>query len=117
MPPQDAALSAAPKKDATISAASTVVKMPRADMDKTVTALVPASVRRAAGPVTTAPKSSRSSLQAVGMVPKDALRPVPAPAAQSQQQAAVPVEGGTGVLDVKYQNFLAEMADLGALAS
>ena len=106
--------SQAAKKDATISAAATVVKMPRADMDKTVTALVPTSVRRSTGPVLAKP--GRGSAQPVGMVPREALRSGP-PGPQLSAQQAVPVEGGTGVLDRKYQDFMAEMAGLGALAA
>ena len=113
-PPGTAQSASTAKKEATISGASTVIKMPRADMDKTVTALVPTSVRRAGGPVVAA-KPQRVMQAAVGMVPTEALRPAAAPVQNPQQ--AVPVEGGTGVLDRKYQDFLSEMADLGALAA
>ena len=84
-------------------------------MDKTVTALVPTSVRR--GPAPAAVVKPHRPIQAfVGMVPAQALKPAAGLAAQPAQQA-VPVIGGTGVLDRKYEDFLAEMADLGALAA
>ena len=114
-PPNAAPPPAAHKKDAPISAASTVSKMPRADMDKTVTALVPTSVRRGGAATAVAAKPQRAAPLSVGMVPKEALKPAAGPVQFAQQN--VPVEGGTGVLDRKYQDFLSEMADLGALAA
>lgn len=63
----------------------------------------------------TGAKPLRPAPMSVGMVPKEALKPSAAPVQNPRQ--TVPVEGGTGVLDRKYQDFLAEMADLGALAA
>ena len=100
------------KKDAnpTVMGQSTVIKMPRATDDKTVTAMVPAALRvrrdqnamrlRAVG------RPGVAAAAGFGLLP--ALEK-PAPAAAPKP--AVPAE-----TDKKYQDFLAEMSALGALA-
>lgn len=116
MPPPPNAAYPVSKKDATISGASTVVKIPRADTDKTVTALVPSSVRRGAVPGSMGPaRPARPMASAVGMVPNEALRPAAGSSAIPVQK--VPLPKGAGVFDSKYQDFMTEMADLGALAA
>lgn len=111
MPPPAGAPPGA-KKDAnpTVMGQSTVIKMPRATDDKTVTAMVPASLRvrrdqnamrlRAVG------RPGVAVAAGFGLLP--ALEK-PAPAAAPKP--AVPAE-----TDKKYQDFLAEMSALGALA-
>ena len=100
------------KKDAkpTVMGQSTVVKMPRATDDKTVTAMVPASLR------------VRRDLNA--MRPRTVGRPGVAaaagfgllPALEKPAPAAAPKPAVPAETDKKYQDFLAEMSALGALA-
>lgn len=99
----------------TIQAASTVVKMPRADQDKTVTSMVPASLRvrreaaAAAKPrrplVTAAPSAAPSIGDGFGLAPQPT-----APAASQRRPVAA-----SSAFDKKYEDFMQEMAGLGAL--
>lgn len=88
--------------------------MPRANEDKTVTAMVPASVRvrreQAANTAAARPRShtGASAISGFGLMPTS-LIPHAVPAAP---KPAVPSE-----TDAKYQDFLAEMNALGAMAS
>lgn len=107
----------------TIQAASTVVKIPRADQDKTVTSMVPASLRvrrdaaAAARPkklaLTAAPtleSDQRSSLISANAAPNAA----PAVGGAIPQRRP-PLTANSGAFDRKYEDFMHEMADLGAL--
>ena len=104
------------KKDfkPTVTGQSTVVKMPRANEDKTVTAMVPASVRvrreQAANAAALRPKTGLTGASATsgfGLMPVTAVaQTVSAP------RPAMPSE-----TDTKYQDFLAEMNALGAMAT
>ena len=99
----------------TFTGASTVVKMPRANEDKTVTAMVPASVRvrreQAANAALARPRSGLTGASAIsgfGLMPTN----IPARIPQTAPRPAVPAE-----TDTKYQDFLAEMNALGAMAT
>ena len=110
-------------KDAkpTIQAASTVVKMPRADQDKTVTSMVPASLRVRRESASAAAARPRGEMRSAA--PSAAPRVGPdfglAPSAPAPPLAAPrrPSVGGSRVFDKKYEDFMAEMAGLGALES
>lgn len=115
-PPPSASVAIKTKKDtqSTFTGQSTVVKMPRANEDKTVTAMVPASVRvrreQAANTAAARPRShtGASAMSGFGLMPTSLItRAVPA-----VPKPAVPSE-----TDAKYQDFLAEMNALGAMAS
>ncbi len=88
--------------------------MPRANDDKTVTAMVPASVRvrreQAANAAVPRPRgyTGASAMTGFGLMPTAVV----AHAAASAPRPAVPSE-----TDTKYQDFLAEMNALGAMAS
>jgi len=88
--------------------------MPQASEDKTVTAMVPASVRvkreMAANAAVQRPRShtGASALSGFGLMPTNIVTH----AAPSIPKPAVPSE-----TDNKYQDFLAEMNALGAMAS
>ena len=105
------------KKDtkSTFTGQSTVVKMPRANEDKTVTAMVPTSVQvrreQAANAAASRPKTGLTGASAIsgfGLMPTTViacnLPAVPRPAVPSET-------------DTKYQDFLAEMNALGAMAT
>ena len=86
-----------------------MVRIPRAETDKKVTSMVPASVRRAAAPLAPGLRKQLGAAP-VGMVPSSALRaPAKAPALSR------PGGQGQGVLDQKYKDFMAEMEVLGAV--
>lgn len=99
---------------ATFTGRPTVVKMPRANEDKTVTAMVPASVRvrreQASNAQVVQPRSHvrASAMSGFGLMPTS-LIPHDVPAVP---KPAVPSE-----TDANYQDFLAEMNALGAMAS
>ncbi len=88
--------------------------MPQASEDKTVTAMVPASVRVkrevAANTAVQRPRShtGASALSGFGLMPTNIITQ----AARSIPKPAVPSE-----TDNKYQDFLAEMNALGAMTS
>ncbi|KAK9813176.1 hypothetical protein WJX72_010156 [[Myrmecia] bisecta] len=123
-----------PQKDGRtiISGATTVVRMPKAQNDKSVTSMVPASlrIRREAAPTTTMRPRVLSGLAAAktpvvgpgfGLAPKLApkaaapsMAPAPGPKPAVPAVAAAADGGGTA-MDRKYQDFLSEMAGLGAL--
>ncbi|DBB17731.1 hypothetical protein WJX82_007314 [Trebouxia sp. C0006] len=115
-PPPGIAAASRIKKDtqSTFTGQSTVVKMPQASEDKTVTAMVPASVRvkreMAANAAVQRPRShtGASALSGFGLMPTNIITH----AARSIPKPAVPSE-----TDNKYQDFLAEMNALGAMAS
>ncbi len=115
-PPPGIAAASRIKKDtqSTFTGQSTVVKMPQASEDKTVTAMVPASVRvkreMAANAAVQRPRShtGASALSGFGLMPTNIITQ----AARSIPKPAVPSE-----TDNKYQDFLAEMNALGAMAS
>ncbi|DBA87905.1 hypothetical protein WJX77_002812 [Trebouxia sp. C0004] len=115
-PPPGIAAASRIKKDtqSTFTGQSTVVKMPCASEDKTVTAMVPASVRvkreMAANTAVQRPRSHKgaSALSGFGLMPTNVINH----AAPSIPKPAVPSE-----TDTKYQDFLAEMNALGAMAS
>ena len=115
-PPPGIAAASRIKKDtqSTFTGQSTVVKMPRACEDKTVTAMVPASVRvkreMAANAAVQRPRShtGTSALSGFGLMPTNIITH----AAPAIPKPAVPSE-----TDTKYQDFLAEMNALGAMAS
>lgn len=104
------------KKDtkSTFTGQSTVVKMPRANEDKTVTAMVPASVRvrrEQAANAASRPKAGLAGASATsgfGLMPATVVARTVAVA----PRPAVPSE-----TDTKYQDFLAEMNALGAMAT
>ncbi|CAK0784079.1 hypothetical protein CVIRNUC_007282 [Coccomyxa viridis] len=124
--------SAAPghEKKTTITGQSTVTKLPRAQDDRTVTSMVPASVRVRREE---ASASSRAVLgpgakgrptvgPGFGLAPalftSSAVRPAaPAarPAGAMSAPAAKPAGPATTAVDRKYQAFLAEMSELGAV--
>ncbi|KAL3158332.1 hypothetical protein ABBQ38_010573 [Trebouxia sp. C0009 RCD-2024] len=115
-PPSTSAATKERRKDtqSTFTGQATVVKMPKANEDKTVTSMVPASVRvrreQAANAVVARPRSSvsASAVSGFGLMPTSLIsRAVPA-----VPKPAVPSE-----TDAKYQDFLAEMNALGAMAS
>ncbi|KAK9815955.1 hypothetical protein WJX74_001016 [Apatococcus lobatus] len=98
----------------TISAASTVIKMPRAQDDRTVTAMVPASVRLRRDAAPSAPaRIAPQHLQQPKAVPEVG------PGFGLAPQSAAAAAGGAGyagtAMDKKYEDFLAEMEGLGAL--
>ena len=111
----------------TIQAASTVVKIPRAEQDKTVTSMIPASlrVRRDAAAAARPRKSSlpaapsaapqlgskNNALTAVNAAPNAA------PALLGSMQRRTALGTGAGGFDRKYEDFMHEMADLGALGA
>lgn len=111
----------------TIQAASTVIKIPRADQDKTVTSMIPASLRvrrdaaaaarprKASLPAapSAAPQlgSEKPALTAVNAAPNAA----PALLGISQRRPALGI--GAAGFDRKYEDFMHEMADLGALGA
>lgn len=106
-----------PQRDvkATLSASATVVKRPLAQNDKTVTSMVPASVlvRREAKPKA---KGQSEEAAGFGLAPAAATAKAPAPAAAAPgpaapRPAALPASG----LDANYAEFMATMAELGAL--
>lgn len=108
-------------KDAkpTIQAASTVVKMPRAEQDKAVTSMVPASLRVRRESAAPAAKPRRLVSAAPSAAPQIAFDFGLAPSAAPPLTAVVtrqrkPV--GT-MFDKKYEDFMHEMAGLGALES
>ncbi|DBA83379.1 TPA: hypothetical protein ACH3X2_006526 [Trebouxia sp. C0005] len=115
-PPPGTAAASRIKKDtqSTFTGQSTVVKMPRASEDKTVTAMVPASVRvkreMAANAAVQRPRShtGTSAVSGFGLMPTNIINH----AAPSIPKPAVPSE-----TDTKYQDFLAEMNALGAMAT
>ena len=126
---RESGASAPPKGDGskpTIQAASTVVKMPRADQDKTVTSMVPASlrVRRDSGPALKSRKppnlsAAPSAAPQIGAASDFGLVPSAAPALPSSASALVQrrpaAVGGRGGFDKKYEDFMSEMEGLGAL--
>ena len=98
----------------TFTGQATVVKMPKANEDKTVTSMVPASVRvrreQAPNAAVVRPRSSvsASAVSGFGLMPTSLV----SHAVPSVPKPAVPSE-----TDAKYQDFLAEMNALGAMAS
>ena len=111
----------------TIQAASTVVKIPRAEQDKTVTSMIPASLRvrrdaaAAARPRKASFPASPSAAPQLGSE-KPALAavnaaPNAAPALNSSTHRRPALGAGAGVFDRKYEDFMHEMADLGALGA
>ena len=114
-PPPGIAAASRIKKDtqSTFTGQSTVVKMLQASEDKTVTAMVPASVRvkrEMAANAVQRPRShtGASALSGFGLMPTNIVTH----AAPSIPKPAVPSE-----TDTRYQDFLAEMNALGAMAS
>ncbi|KAJ9528001.1 hypothetical protein QJQ45_005552 [Haematococcus lacustris] len=128
---------------ATITAAATVVKRPLAHLDKSLTSMVPASVRvkreapkqqpvRPAGHVRPAdsgfglapiPRAAITSAPdiddggtAVARTKPGAAAPASKPAAVQGAKAAAPQQQATPVsADAQYQEFLASMREMGAL--
>ena len=100
------------KKDtqSTFTGQSTVVKMLRANEDKTVTAMIPASVRvrreQGVAPARQRSHAGASAMLGFGLMPTSLSSHVPSTA----PKPAVP----SGA-DSKYQDFLAEMNALGAM--
>lgn len=103
-----------------------MVKIPRADQDKTVTSMVPASLRvRRDGAAAAAARPKRASFTAApSAAPKIGGEQEILPAVNAAPNAApmVSVSGGSmagaGVaFDRKYEAFMHEMAGLGALES
>ena len=114
-PPPGMGAASRGKKDtqSTFTGQSTVVKMPKATEDKTVTAMVPAAVRvrreQAANAARQRPRNSAASATTgFGLMPTSFA----STSASAAPKPAVPSES-----DSKYQDFLAEMNALGAMAS
>lgn len=113
----------------TIQAASTVVRIPRADQDKTVTSMVPASlrVRRDAAAAARSKKASFPSAPSAapsleseqGKLPAFNAAPSAAPVLSNApgSQTRPTLATGGGGFDRKYEDFMHEMADLGALGA
>ncbi|KAK9833413.1 hypothetical protein WJX81_003227 [Elliptochloris bilobata] len=127
-PPPGMTAAAGAKKAPTISGASTVVKMPRAQDDRSVTAMVPASVRvrREAAPSlkpralsgSTGPGRGRPVVgPGFGLAPAPTPAPVQAPRSVLLPRAMAAPAPAAGAVDAKYQDFMAEMASLGALGT
>ena len=114
-PPPGMGTASRGKKDtqSTFTGQSTVVKMPKATEDKTVTSMVPAAVRvrreQAANAARQRPRNSAASATTgFGLMPTSFA----SHSASAAPKPAVPSES-----DSKYQDFLAEMNALGAMAS
>ncbi|EIE21057.1 hypothetical protein COCSUDRAFT_67053 [Coccomyxa subellipsoidea C-169] len=127
-PAYAAAAAAAPgeKKAPTITGQSTVAKLPRAQDDRTVTSMVPASVRvrreepsmkPRLGPGAAVARSRPVVGPGFGLAPAAPVGPAAAAApaaAVARPVAPGPPAAGTAI-DRKYQAFLAEMSELGAV--
>lgn len=97
-----------------------MVKIPRAEQDKTVTCMVPASlrVRRDAGAVAKPKKASFSAAPSAApqVGAPNVSAPSAAPAIPTFAPARRPAAASTGgVFDKKYEDFMSEMAGLGAI--
>ena len=101
-----------------IQAASTVAPRPRAQDDRRLTSMVPASVRvrrdsAAAKQAHGVPLPPVNAAPTVG--PGFGLIPAPAPVIVRHPPKPAPPRTGGSAIDRKYQDFVAEMAGLGAL--
>ncbi|KAK9908252.1 hypothetical protein WJX75_004876 [Coccomyxa subellipsoidea] len=113
------------KKAPTITGQSTVAKLPKAQDDRTVTSMVPASVRVRREDPSTKPRLGPGAAVArsrpvVGpgfglapAVPAGAAAATPATAVARPAAPGAPAPGTA--IDRKYQAFLAEMSELGAV--
>ncbi|CAL8469062.1 g8603 [Coccomyxa elongata] len=120
-PPAYSAPATGEKKAPTITGQSTVAKLPKAQDDRTVTSMVPASVRVRREEPSTRPRLGPGAAVArsrpvigpgFGLAPAAPAGAAAGPAVPLARPAA---PAAATVMDKKYQAFLAEMSELGAV--